>query len=105
MTMTKEEASTVATQTVKYLGGSGRLSAMIGAKNFSSDKEGTLSFKFSMFKKANYVSFKVNGKDLYDVTFSKLSKYELKEVKVFNDLYFDQLKKIFEEYTGLYLTL
>src|SRR5437763_1905159 len=95
----------IADTTAQYLGGYGRLNVMIGAKNFSYDKEGTLTFRFKMCKKANCVRFKLNGKDLYDVEFLKLGKVDFKVVKEYNDLYFDQLRKIFEEYTGLYLTL
>jgi hypothetical protein len=92
--LTKEEAQQIAQTTLMYIGGIGKLSAMLGATKFSVDAEGTLSFKFKMFSKANYVSFKLNGLDLYDVIFSKLGKYELKTVEEFNNRYFDSLKAL-----------
>jgi hypothetical protein len=97
----------IAETTIKYLGGYGKISAMIGAKNFGFDKEGLLRFQFKMFKKANLVTFKVNGKDLYDIKFYKLSTRtgECPLVQEINDLYADQIKKAFEQYTGLYLSL
>lgn len=105
MLMTKEEAKATADMTAKYLGGYGKLSAMIGANAFGFSGDGSLTFKFKMFKGANTVKFEVNGKDLYDVTFYKVGKYDFKEVKAFNDLYFDQLRSVFEKFTGLYLSL
>ena len=87
-------------------GGQNRLKAMLGADNFLLVPNG-VSFKFKMFPRANYVRLTLNGKDLIDIKFSKISKKrnsaELVEsnVKVFNDIYIDGLKEIFSTYTGL----
>jgi hypothetical protein len=101
------EAKMIAETTLQQLGGAGRLTAMIGAKHFGYDKNGTLTFQFKMCKKANGVRIELNGKDLYDVTFTKFNArtYEVKEVHKFEDVYADQLKEVFESFTGLYLSL
>lgn len=103
--ITSEEAKVIADTTAKYLGGYGRLTAMLGANNFSYDKDGTLNFRFKMCSKSNHVSFKLNGKDLYDVKFSKIWGTSFKTVAEFNDLYFDSLRNVFEKFTGLYLSM
>ena len=97
----------IAETTLQYLGGSGKLKAMIGAKDFSHDKNGTLTFKFKSFKKANIAQFILDPSDTYTV---KLLKYnqrsrEVTEYKTIEGLYFDQLKEYFERETGLYLSL
>jgi hypothetical protein len=108
---------TIANTTIQQLGGTGRLSAMINAKNFTYDKDGTLTFSFSGCKKINQVTIELNSKDLYNITFTKYTAgrmnnktFEYKEptwkaVKEYEDIYNDQLKSVFEETTGLYLSL
>lgn len=105
MKLSVEERQAIAQTTASYLGGTGRLKAMTGAKNFSFGSNGEFSFRFQMCKEANHVEFKVNGLDLYDVKFLKIRGTTVKEVKIFNNLYADQLKETFEQFTGLYLTL
>lgn len=107
----------IAETTMKYLGGAGRLTAMIGAKNFTCDEKGTLTFTFSGCKKINQVSFELNGLDLYDVRFIKYTagrmnnktfEYKMpswETVKELNNVYAEDLKEIFEDVTGLYLSL
>lgn len=121
----------VADTILQQMGGARRLSAMIGAKDFFSDDGGkSLVFKFPNKQKSgpNYVKITLNGKDLYDVTFSRYGteKEELdpeetamykkfgikpkgkmytKVVKEYNDIFADQLVDIFEKTTGLYLRL
>lgn len=102
--MEREEAQAMADQTVSYLGGYGRLYTMIGAKHFQYDKEGKLTFKFALCKTANYVSFKLEN-DLYTVQFLKVSKRSMKVAQEYEGLFFDQLREVFERYTGLYLSM
>jgi len=86
--------------TLKQLGGN-KFIAMTGAKNFGFGKDG-LSFKIGRNAKAvNYVVIDLNGKDLYDIKFQKGTRV-LKQV---NDVYADQLQKIFTKYTGMYTSL
>lgn len=91
---------------LQQLGGSRRLTAMIGAKYFSAIKNG-LSFRFSARAKngTNYVKIVLNSKDLYDVEFGSIRGSSFKVKNEFNDIYADQLIEIFEDTTGLYLSL
>ncbi|MEN3781462.1 hypothetical protein [Priestia megaterium] len=97
----------IAKNTLLVLGGTGKLGAMLGAKNFNYDPKGKLTFQFKLCQKANMVSFEVNSLDLYVITFYRFSprKCELKEVKVFEGLYVDQIRSVFTEFTGLDLSL
>jgi len=105
---------TIADTTLTQLGGRNRLKAMIGAKDFFSDNDGaTLSFKFKMCKKASFVKITLNGKDTYDIEFIKPGRLSRKTFEMspnkttgeFTGVYADQLKKVFENFTGLYLSL
>lgn len=92
--------------TLSHLGGSCRLSAMIGAKNFaSSDNGNSLSFRFKGSKKANYVKITLNGLDLYDVEFGKIWNLTYKVKGESSNIYADSLKSVIEDFTGLYLSL
>lgn len=97
----------IAETTLQQLGGSGKLSAMIGAKNFTHDKNGALQFHFKMCKKANIVKIELNGMDLYNITFYKYNSrtFDCKEVKTLTDTYAEDLKSHIEEFTGLYISL
>ena len=84
------------------MGGMGRIKAMTGAKNFSITELGVqFQFPNRQRSRGNAVRIDLNGKDLYDVSFYNGSRL----VKEYKDIYFDQLMDIFEEQTGLYLTL
>ena len=93
----------VAKTILEQLGGAGRLQVMTGAYNFVAYPNG-VSFKFKN-RKVNYVKITLNGMDLYDVEFLKLTVNSQKKVAEFEDIYFDQLIDIFEETTGMYLRL
>lgn len=81
--------------------------AMIGADKFTYDNAGALKFWFKSCKKANIIKIELNGMDLYDITFYKYNRktYDCPLVKEFNNIYAEDMKKIIEEYTGLYLSL
>ena len=55
--------------------------------------------------KANYLRITLNGKDLYDVQFTSIRGTSMKVKSEFYDLYWDQLRQIFEEVTGFYTSL
>lgn len=101
------EGQEIAMNTVKILGGSGRLQVMIGANSFVYDKDGRLWFQFKMCKKTNRVCFEVTPLDFYKITFYKFRPQlmELDKVEEIDGLYFDQIREVFEKYTGLYLSL
>lgn len=103
----------VADITLSQLGGSRRLSAMVGAHGFYSDNNGqTLTFKFKMCKEANYVKITLNAMDTYDIEFVKIGRLNkktfqvpVKTVKTYEGVYADNLRDVFESFTGLYITL
>ena len=82
---------------------------MVGANNFLFEGDGTFRFNFKMSRKASLVRITLNGLDLYDVKFYKKKKqgfiYDYVIAQEYNNVYNDQLKTLFEEFTGLYLTL
>ena len=103
----------IADTTLQQLGGRGRLKAMIGARDFSSRDDGrTLHFKFPACPKANVCKITLNALDTYDVTFIKVGRLSRKTYEVpvqttgeFSGVYCDQLREVFEGFTGLYLSL
>jgi len=97
----------IASETLKALGGTGRLSAMIGAKDFVYSKDGAVRFRFKMCKNVNMALVSLNGLDLYDLKFMRVNtrKFTCDDVDVFENIYVEDLKRTFEAYTGLYLTL
>jgi len=90
--------------TINQLGGYGRLTAMTGARNFI-DHGNALSFKFKGSRKANYVKIELDPSDTYNVTFGKIRKYELTKERTFEGVHATMLRRLFEQVTGLYLTL
>lgn len=103
----KHERKQIAETTLLQLGGVNRLSAMIGAYNFSYDNNGAVTFWFKGCRKANIIKVLLNESDLYNIEFLKMNtrSYECKTVKTFTDVYNSELKSVIETYTGLYLSL
>ena len=97
--------SHVANEIYRQLGGN-RFRVMTGAKNMVSH-EFALSMKIGRNKtNANFMVVELNGNDLYNVTFAKLTKMgEMKSVKEYENVYNDMLVSIFESHTGMYTTL
>ena len=97
--------SDVANTIYRQLGGN-KFRVMTGAKNMVSH-EFALSMKIGRNKtNANFMVGELNGLDLYDVTFAKLTKLgEMKSVKTYDNVYNDMLVSIFESHTGMYTTL
>jgi antirestriction protein len=93
----------IAKTILQQLGGAGRLQLMTGANTFVALKYG-VTFKIKN-RKVNFVKITLNGKDLYDVYFYKLTSANLKLISEHNDIYFDELIPLFEKETGMYLTL
>ena len=102
----RDETKHVAETIVEQMGGMNKISAMTGATNFVNHGNG-VSFKFKGSRKYNYFKCTLDKvRDLYDVTFSKVNKWgEQKNEKTMAGIYWDQLKRIFEGETGLYLSL
>lgn len=83
------------------LGGQRKLVMFTGAYNFVAIKNG-VTFRIKN-RGVNFIQIVLNGKDLYDVTFSKFFKLSLKKVSEHKDVYFDELIPLFEKNTGMYL--
>lgn len=91
----------------KWLGGFDKVRAMVGGANFVQDANG-LSFEFKGYRKANKVRIAYDtAADLYDMTFYKWNprKLEVKKVAEYRGLFGGDLRRVFEEETGLYLSL
>ena len=97
--------SHIANEIYRQLGGN-RFRVMTGAKNMVSH-DFALSMKIGRNKtNANFMVVELNGNDLYDVTFAKVTKMgEMKSVREYNDVYNDMLVSLFESHTGMYTTL
>jgi hypothetical protein len=91
----------------QFCGSPLRLVTMVGATHMvTSDERLTFGFKFKMCKKANYCELQYDyGKDLYNMSFSKLTPKGHKQVKEFKGIFCDQLTDLFEDFTDLYLSL
>ena len=95
---------TVARTILDQLGGH-KFRVMTGAKNFA-DHGNALSMKLGRnSSNSNYLKISLNSMDLYDVHFSKVTKFEEKSVKEYNNVYADSLVELFESHTGMYTKL
>ena len=99
-------ATEIAQEILRQMGGTGRIMAMTGAKNFVALPNG-VSFRIGGGAKngINSVSIILNSRDLYDVSFCRIRKLNLKVVASAAGIYNDQLKPVFERETGMYLSL
>jgi len=105
-TMTQEQANIL----LKQMGGFGRIRAMTGAHKFvltaDEDEYPELRFKFKNQRGPNYVAIALTPADTYTMRFYRTRKWDLIPKGLPHlDVYASQLKPIFEEATGLYLSL
>jgi len=99
----------VASEIIRQMGGSGRLSAMTGAKQFVALENG-VSFKIGRNSAGiNTVTIKLNGMDTYDTEYGRIRTIKdmptYKRLAGSDGIYNDMLKADFESNTGMYLTL
>lgn len=92
------------TETLNQIGGILNLQLMVGAYNFAKDKN-SISFRFKGSRKMNYLKITLNSLDEYELEFGQVGRKSYKSVKKLDGVYCDQLIEIFEDTTGLYLTL
>lgn len=92
----------IANTIVCQMGGMGRLRAMLGVKQAVAIERG-VQFKFPnrLRSRGNRVRVQLNDRDTYQVDFWNGTKL----VGSFSDVYADQLKSVFENQTGLRLSL
>lgn len=97
---------TVANTILAQMGGSGRLTAMIGAHSFVGGKD-SLSFRFKAksHKGINTIRVVLTPADVYTVEFCRIRGFKLSLVETVADVYCDQLIETVERVTGLYLHL
>jgi hypothetical protein len=103
---TRRNGQEVAQTILKQMGGTGRLVAMIGAKDFIAYPN-AVAFKFANAGagKPNYVKITLAPSDTYDVEFGRVRGRDYKVIKSFDDVYAESLRRVFESTTGLYLSL
>ncbi len=82
----------------------GKALYMLGARNLAGDEK-SLQFDIRGSKRFNRIKIQLNSKDLYDITFYKIVKFDIKDMKTVNDVYVDQLHNVIEKETGLYTQL
>lgn len=71
-----------------------------GAKELVVLKDG-IQFKSSgMVKNKGIIQVKLNGSDLYDVTFGKVRKFKYKEIKKVTDVFVEDLIDTIDEMVG-----
>jgi hypothetical protein len=102
----------VANTILQQLGGSRRLSVMLGAKHFLSGHKdggalGGLSFQFPRPSrgKPNFVKILLMPDDTYTVEFGSRHGYNYKVLKKVDGIYADQVGDLFQRVTGLRLSL
>lgn len=77
---------------------------MMGAQNIYHDK-GDLIFKIRGSRHYNHIRLHLDmGTDIYEITFSKVTKANLKQ-HVVSGVYSDNLHKMISKHTELYLSL
>ena len=71
-----------------------------GAKELVALENG-LQFKSSgMVKNKGIIQVKLNGSDLYNVTFGKVRKFKYKEIKKVTDVFVEELIDVIDEMVG-----
>lgn len=103
-----EKSKRIAVTIAEQMGGLKRLQLFTGARDFMAIPNG-LTFRIpgKGFAKQsiNVVTVELTPLDEYVMTFSRLRGLKLTEVVKYHGVYCDQLVDLFEEATGLYLTL
>lgn len=92
-------------QTILSQLGGNKFVIMTGAKQLA---HGDKSLMFKIGKnnsKANQVTIRLEDNDTYTITFHSFRKMELKDLKKYEGVYDDNLRSIFETYTGMATSL
>ena len=102
----KEKAETILRQLTRSDNPFGVLTVMAGCGIYGYDKD-SVSFRFKGCKKANICKICIEADDTYSLTFFKIGVKDL-SLNVsgnFSGIYADGLKGVFEDFTGLMLSL
>lgn len=96
----QEIAKTILAQ----MGGTGKISAMLGTKQYVVIDHGVkFNWPSKERSKGNCVQITLLPSDTYKMEFYNVSRTGFKLVKEYEDIYWDQLIEIFEKQTGYYL--
>jgi hypothetical protein len=90
-------------QTIKQLGGYGKLQSMISAKDFMKGDD-YLQFRFSGSRKMNTAKIELTASDEYKITFYKISGVNVDEIETAS-AFASNIKQVFENKTGLLLSI
>ena len=71
-----------------------------GAKNLIDLGTGLQFTSSGMVKNKGIIQIKLNGSDLYDVTFGKVRKFKYKELKKVTDVFVEDLIGVIDEMVG-----
>lgn len=104
MTIT-DERQRIARTILDQLGGQRALVVMTGAKDFLALESGVQFKIMRNAKNVTTVRITLNASDTYDMEFGKIRKYEYTVLSTNEGVYFDMLKGLFEEATGLFLEI
>ena len=94
----------IAQTILNQLGGTGRLTMMCGCKDYAA---GDKSVSFRIGSNGNKVTrclVTLDPSDTYTVKFYKGRGVNMKECYAMSDVYNDNLRSVFEQQTGMYLT-
>lgn len=96
----------IATTILNQIGGKGRVSSMIGARDFVAIEQG-LRFKFTARarNRINCVDIRLDASDTYDVTFARVWSFGSECIRSNRGVHADQLRAVIEQATGLALSL
>lgn len=94
----------VGTTILDQMGGR-RVPMMLGGRLYDVPNGVGIKWPNKQTTKGNYVEIKLNGMDLYDMTFYSISARGKQERKKFKGLYSDMLVSTFENHTGWYLKM
>jgi len=88
------------------MGGARRLQVMLGVQHIQFLSNGVgIKWPNKTPSKGNYVEIRLNGSDLYDMSFFNVGSMTKKLVKKYDGVYAEDLKDIFEKQTGWYLRM
>lgn len=103
---TSEENKAIAQTILNQLGGIRLLNTMIGAKNYTFD-ENLVGFRYMNAERnnSNHIQIHLLPSDLYKLEFWNIRGMKSKVVETIEGVYADNLAEIFQDKTGLTLTM
>ena len=104
MSLVEAVSKSQAQEIMRQLGGR-KFEMLMGVKSKGVGKDGLIIHIGRNPKKISHIIIDIDrGKDLYNLTFGKIFKYQFKVVKKLKGIYVDQLHDMIEKYTGLLTT-